>query len=397
VTLPAHGPTSHGTHVARPGAAERSGRGPEGKPGVAPMKVCLICVEIFAWGKYGGFGRSARMLGRELARRGISVTAVVPRRAGQQPVEELDGMTVLSFPMNRPWEARGLLRRADADIYHSQHPSYSTSLAMDAMPDRAHLITFRDPKFFHDMLIELRYPSRSHLRALIAWIYESYRVPGAVRRADGVFACALDVGTKVRLAFGLASDPPFLPSPIAVPPTAPRKSPRPTVCFVARWDRRKRPELFFELARHRPDVRFVAVGKGQDAEYDAELRRRYGALPNLEMPGFIDQFSGNALSDLLGESWILANTAEREGLPTSFLEAFAHGCAILSRVNPDDLVRRFGEVVQADAFAEGLDRLLVADAWRGRGEGGRRYVHEHYELGNVVDRHLAVYREALHG
>lgn len=375
-----------GAQVARPGIAA-----------TAPMKVCLICVEIFAWGKYGGFGRSARLLGRELARRGLSVTAVVPRRTGQGPVEQLDGMTVLSFPMNRPWEARQLLRRADADIYHSQHPSYSTSLAMDVMPDRTHLITFRDPKFFRDMLIELRYPSRSHLRSLIAWIYESYRVPGAVRRADGVFACALDVGTKVRDAFGLPADPPFLPSPIAVPTTPPRKSPRPTVCFVARWDRRKRPELFFELARRRPDVRFVAVGKGQDSAYDAELRRRYGNLPNLEMPGFLDQFSGTALSDLLGESWVLANTAEREGLPTSFLEAFAHGCAILSRVDPDRLVSRFGEVVEADAFGAGLDRLLAGDAWRGRGEGGRRYVHEHYELGNVVDRHLAVYREALHG
>jgi glycosyltransferase involved in cell wall biosynthesis len=115
------------------------------------------------------------------------------------------------------------------------------------------------------------------------------------------------------------------------------------------------------------------------------------------MPGFIDQFSGTALGDLLGESWILVNTAEREGLPTSFLEAFAHGCAVLSRVNPDDLVRQYGEVVATDAFGDGLERLLAGDAWRVRGEGGRRYVHEHYELGNVVDRHLAVYREALHG
>jgi len=365
-------------------------------PPDGPVKVCLVCVELFAWGKYGGFGRSARMLGRELVKRGVAVTAVVPRRQGQRPVEELDGMRVLSFPMNRPWAARELFRRADADIYHSQHPSYSTSLALDAAPDRRHLITFRDPKFFRDMLIELRYPSRSHLRSLLAWAYESYRVPGAVRRADRVFACALDVGTKVRGAFGLAADPGFLPSPIAVPATPPAKSTRPTVCFVARWDRRKRPELFFELARLRPDVRFVAVGKGQDAEYDAELRRRYAGLPNLEMPGFIDQFSGTALSDLLGASWILANTAEREGLPTSFLEAFAHGCAILSRVNPDDLVRRFGEVVAADAFADGLERLLANDAWRERGAGGRRYVQQHYELASVVDRHLAIYREALH-
>jgi glycosyltransferase involved in cell wall biosynthesis len=374
-----------------------SDRRPDAALETRPMKVCLICVEIFAWGKYGGFGRSARMLGRELVKRGVSVTAVVPRRNAQRPVETLDGMTVLSFPMYRPWEARALFRQADADIYHSQHPSYSTSLALDAMPDRTHLITFRDPKFFRDMLIELRYPSQSYFKSLLAWAYESYGMTGSVRRADRVFACALDVGTKVRQGFGLPADPAFLPSPIAVPAEAPRKSARPTVCFVARWDRRKRPELFFELARARPDVRFIAVGKGQDAEYDAELRRRYGGLPNLEMPGFIDQFSGTALSDLLGESWILANTAEREGLPTSFLEAFAHGCAILSRVNPDDLVRRFGEVVAADAFAEGLERLLANDTWRARGEGGRRYVHEHYELGNVVDRHLAVYREALHG
>lgn len=381
-------------HSTVPGRANRivdSAR----EPGA--MKVCLVCVELFAWGKYGGFGRSARMLGRELVKRGVAVTAVVPRRGNQGPVEELDGMTVLSFPMNRPWEARALFRRADADIYHSQHPSYSTSLAMDVMPDRAHLITFRDPRFFRDTLIELRYPSRSLLRSLMTYLYESYRVPGAVRRADGVFACALDVGTKVRRAFRLPADPPFLPSPIAVPAAAPRKAGRPTVSFVARWDRRKRPELFFELARRRPDVRFVAVGKGQNAAYDAELRRRYGQLPNLEMPGFIDQFSGTALGDLLGESWILANTAEREGLPTSFLEAFAHGCAVLSRVNPDGLVRRFGEVVEADAFGDGLERLLAGDAWRSRGEGGRRYVHEHYELGNVVERHLAVYRDALRG
>jgi glycosyltransferase involved in cell wall biosynthesis len=205
------------------------------------------------------------------------------------------------------------------------------------------------------------------------------------------------VGTKVRESFHLPADPGFLPSPIQVPERAPIKAARPTVCFVARWDRRKRPELFLELARRRPDVRFVAVGKSADAEWDAELRRRYAGLPNLEMPGFVDQFSGTALSDLLGESWILVNTAEREGLPTSFLEAFAHGCAILSRVNPDGLVSRFGHVVENDAFADGLETLLRNDDWRVKGEGGRRYVEQYYELGAVVDRHLEIYSEVVRG
>jgi glycosyltransferase involved in cell wall biosynthesis len=361
------------------------------------MKVCLVCVEIFAWGKYGGFGRSARMIGRELVKRGVEVSAVVPRRGDQLPVEELDGMTVLSFPMSRPWTARELFRRCDADIYHSQHPSYSTSLAMDAMPHRKHLITFRDPKLFRDWVIELANPSLNYVRSALSYGYETYRVGGAVRRADGVYACAHDVATTVRNAFRLTADPGFLPSPIAVPESTPIKSARPTVCFVARWDRRKRPELFLELAARRPDVRFVAVGKSQDVKWDAELRRRFGGLPNLEMPGFLDQFSGSGLADLLGESWILVNTAEREGLPTSFLEAFAHGCAVLSRVNPDNLVQRFGEVVPDDRFADGLERLLAGDAWRAKGEGGRRYVQQHYELGNVVDRHLAIYQETLRG
>jgi hypothetical protein len=44
-------------------------------------------VEIFAWGKYGGFGRATRIIGRELVKRGYEVYAVVPRRPGQKPVE----------------------------------------------------------------------------------------------------------------------------------------------------------------------------------------------------------------------------------------------------------------------------------------------------------------------
>jgi hypothetical protein len=86
------------------------------------MKVCLICVEIFSLGKYGGFGRSARMIGRELAHRGVEVYAVVPMRGDQRPVERLDGITVLGFPFYNPWGAKKLYRECDADIYHSQEP-----------------------------------------------------------------------------------------------------------------------------------------------------------------------------------------------------------------------------------------------------------------------------------
>ena len=47
------------------------------------MRICLISVEIFAWGKYGGFGRATRTIGRELAQRGHEVFAVVCTVGGE--------------------------------------------------------------------------------------------------------------------------------------------------------------------------------------------------------------------------------------------------------------------------------------------------------------------------
>ena len=123
------------------------------------MKICLISVEIFAWGKYGGFGRATRVIGRELARHGHDVFAVVPRRRGQLPVEDLDGITVLSFPPGRPWMASQLFRRIDADIYHSCEPSFGSYLAMRAMPGRKHMVTVRDPRDLTDWKMEFALPS----------------------------------------------------------------------------------------------------------------------------------------------------------------------------------------------------------------------------------------------
>jgi glycosyltransferase involved in cell wall biosynthesis len=176
---------------------------------------------------------------------------------------------------------------------------------------------------------------------------------------------------------------------------APHKADRPTVCYVGRWDRRKRPELFFELARARPDVRFLAVGRSRDAAWEAELRARYGAIANLELLGFVDQFTSNRLHDVLAESWIYVNTAAREGLPNAFLEAAAHGCAILSGVDPDAFASDFGAQVEADDFAAGLDALLANDAWRAKGENARTFVRETWGTEPAIAAHLSAYRYAL--
>jgi glycosyltransferase involved in cell wall biosynthesis len=355
------------------------------------MKICLVCVEIFAWGKYGGFGRSTRMLGRELVKRGIEVTAVVPRRANQKPVDDLDGIRVLGFEPRDPLSAIELLRGADADIYHSQEPSFNTYLARKAMPDRKHVVTCRDTRDLRDWWIEFLYPSLSYLQVVSNFVYEdNFLVHSAVRRADRCFTAARMLIPKARKKYRLSRDPEFLPSPVPFPDNV-QKSATPVVCFVARMDRRKRPHIFFDLARQFPDVKFEAVGAGRDANWDRELRSRYGDLPNLILHGFVDQFDGTKLSEILGRSWILVNTSAREGLPTSFVEAAGHGCAILSEIDPDGFSSNFGYFVRDGDYQRGLQTLLDHDLWREKGNSAMDYARKTFSLDESIQKHVQVY------
>lgn len=359
------------------------------------MKVCFICVEIFAWGKYGGFGRATRIICRELVKRGIEVFAVVPRRKGQKPVEELDGITVLSFPLYFPWASRELCRICNSDIYHSQEPSFGTYLAMKEMPNRKHVVTFRDPRDIEDWKIEFQLRSLSKLRVLANYLYEdNFLVKRAVQDADSVFSAAKHLVSKIKSKYGLKSDPCFLPTPVAIPDKI-QKAITPTVCFLARLDRRKRPEIFFQLAKKFPHIKFIAVGKSRDEKWDSYLRKTYSNLPNLEMTGFIDQFSSPLHSNILEKSWVMVNTATREALPNAFLEAAAHRCAILSAVDPDGFASQFGYYAKDDDFSKGLDFLLENQRWKERGERGYEHVKETFEINRAIDQHITIYVKIL--
>jgi glycosyltransferase involved in cell wall biosynthesis len=194
--------------------------------------------------------------------------------------------------------------------------------------------------------------------------------------------------------YKLQRPPVFLPTPIEIPAEV-QKAATPTVCFVGRLDRRKRPELFLNLAEQFPHVRFIAVGASNDRDWDRQLHERYGSLPNLDMRGFVDQFRSDELSRILGESWIIINTSAREGLPNSMLEAAAHRCAVLSSVDPDDFAVNFGYHVRDDDFVKGLRHLLENDRWREFGLAAWRYVASTFATNPAIEGHIAEYRRLL--
>jgi glycosyltransferase involved in cell wall biosynthesis len=361
------------------------------------MRVCFIVSEFFSWGKYGGYGTATRVLATELVRRGLQVSVITPARGAQPEREVVEGVAVLSYPAQSLRTQYRLLSEAQADVYHSQEPSLGTWLARKAAPHSAHVVTCRDTRVSADWLIELRsWILDRSFRTLLTFPYENNPlVRRSVRSADAVF-CPNEFSRPIAQAkYRLASLPGFLPNPVRPPTVLIEKAQVPTVCFLGRWDRRKRPELFFQLAKSFPEVNFIAMGQARTGAVTEMLQEQYGGLPNLELQGFVDQFSSSQFQQILSRSWILVNTALREGLPRSFLEAASFKCAILSRVDPDGFASRFGYRVENDDFAAGLRALLQDGAWRGKGEGAQAYVSQKYGFESSIIQHLDTYRQLV--
>lgn len=364
------------------------------------MKLCLISNQIAAWGKIGGFGTATRALGSALVKHGVEVSAVVVRRAenGQGRVEELDGITVYGTNSLETLFSSRIFRQIDADIYQSQEPTIATYLAQRSMPDRVHVVTCRDPRDWHEHLVELRHTNlKRRLMFPATWYYEaSPWVKRSVRRADAVLMPAPTVLLpRIRDLYGSGVTPQFVPYPVELPDRIPVKSATPTILFVGRFDHRKRMERFFRLAEKFPNLEFVAVGEAHDKSYDIYLRQKYGHLSNLEMPGFVPRFGERTVSDYYERAWILVNTSAREGLPYTFMEAAAYGVALLSALDPENFASRFGYFASNDDFEEGLKHLLKDDLWQEQGKSGARFVAETWNEKNCISEHVRIYEKLL--
>jgi glycosyltransferase involved in cell wall biosynthesis len=193
---------------------------------------------------------------------------------------------------------------------------------------------------------------------------------------------------RAKRLYGLKElDPVFLPNPIHYPDYSKgEKTAKPSVCMLSRLDPVKRPWLYFELAKRFPGVDFIVCGHSGYPHIINPMLEKYKPLENLKFLGLVE---GKQKSDVLSKSWVLVNTSIHEGLPCSFLEASAYGTPIISSVNPEDLVSKFGIYTGEDfgdgdetvlkRFQDGLDKLLSDKrALIEKGFEARRYIEKIY-------------------
>jgi glycosyltransferase involved in cell wall biosynthesis len=366
------------------------------KPRSGKPRICLVTSIFHGFGKIGGFGTMAKSLAMVLVDNGYDVVVAVPRRAGQAEVTEVRGFTVLGLTMAQMVNPR-IYARIDADLYHSQSPNLMSVAAKLGKRDARHVITCRDPRTLGDWVIEIRDATwRRKIRNVALMMFEEGPlVTWAIRRADCVAYAARFLQEKITRMYRPRIPLTFLPNIEGVPEQIPPKADQPTACFVGRFDRRKRPELYIDLARKVPEVTFLMVGCAEDAAWQRQLEGMAAPVENLKLLGYIDKFDDDEFYDVYDSSWVFVNTASREAHPLTFFEASGRGCAILSYVNPDDFASEFGYWAEDEDFASGMRKLIANGAWRERGARAHKYVREHYRYDVAAKTHLDLYKRLL--
>ena len=362
------------------------------------MKICIVCGQVAGFGRIGGFGTMARRLAEALSRAGQDVSICVLRTADLKARQSIGNIPVIALKPQAFFFGSKVFNEFDADIYHSQEPTLGTYRMRVAHPDAKHVVTCIDPRDNDDWAEEFRRFSlkKKILYPAIRAFENSSRVHEAVKQSDHVICQTKFIIPKAMKMYGLEKKPDFIGNVIEFPEDEPIKAQKPTVCFLARLDKRKRPEYFFELAKKYPNIDFIAIGKAHDPAWDKELHDRYADLPNVDMLGYVDPFKSDTIQHVLEKSWILINTASREGLPAAFVEAASNKCAILATVNPDDFASSFGRFASSpEELDNGLDYLLEKDRWREYGVKAYEYALENFEESNVVKKHMELYENLL--
>lgn len=331
----------------------------------------------------GGAEVQQAILARLLAAAGHRVS-MITLDFGQPDRSRVDGVVVLKtfkphqgVPALRflhpritsMWRA---LAEADADLYYYRSAAMWVGIVAEFCGRRGRRLVYAgasDKDFDPDQGGQIRF-------ARDRWLFRR-----GVERAHAIVAQNERQRAACKATYG--RDAVVIPSCYEL-----KSNPRTTgdlVLWVGTLHQNKRPELLLELAQRLPERRFVMIGgPGPDPGFFEAMRRRAAAIPNVEFKGFLPLAEVERWFD---RARVLVNTSTYEGMPNTFLQAWARGVPTAALVDVGAPVHR----VAADV--EGLS-FLVEDSFVNPEPGCacREYFERAHSKAGVLEQYQRLLR-----
>jgi glycosyltransferase involved in cell wall biosynthesis len=221
-----------------------------------------------------------------------------------------------------------------------------------------------------------------------------------LRHADAIILQTAAQRIMLREQWSL--DGTVLPMPCVGPPPGfevhpPARPDRARAVWVGRISPEKRLDRLIDIARDSPDVDFDIVGApDRNADETERLIAAARTLPNVRLRGKIPRAD---MPSIYAGAACLVCTSDYEGFPNTFLEAWSHGVPVVSTVDPDNVIDRFGlGLVAHDTPALGEQvRRLASDPelWRTASSSARAYFEAHHAFEPAIERFERLFREVL--
>ena len=300
------------------------------------------------------------------------------------------GLPVLRFVHPRITAMWRAMRAVDADVYYQRCSAMLTAVVA------AYCHRYGKRSVFASAADLDFVPGSQPIRYLRdRWLFEQ-----GLKRVDRIVVQNATQQQNCRANYGRESTQ--IPSCYDLPAGA---SPRTGDCvlWVASMRERdyKRPELFLELARRLPQRRFVMIGgAGGNTSANAgfeRIRNAATAIPNVEFTGFLPLLRVEPYFD---RARVLVNTSLHEGMPNTFLQAWARGVPTVAftdigaRLRGEPLYRVVGGVEEAAAE---LERLFTDEEhWRRASARCHEYFSRTHSTSTVLARFEGLLNELIY-
>ena len=380
------------------------------------MKVCFFSPTAYSYfnpdsGKWAGGAETQQILiARRMVDRGIDVSFIVGDH-GQPEIEIFGGITVIKsfspFVGNRKLrfipdmlKIKRAMQISGADIFNQRSTAFYTGQLCwfaSSLKKRFVFSLGIDYNCYADCDGNLSFPMTNIYRY-------------GIKRADAVIAqtnkqkkiLTENIGREsilIRNGIEIVGEQKCsAPSTGVRPVDPPVDQERKEFLWVGSFRRRKRPDLFLELARQVPEANFTIIGGiGDDPGFYEKIKTETASITNLNYPGFIEP---DSIEKYYSRAFAYINTSELEGFPNTYLHSWRRGVPTFTiGIDPDGIIEnnRIGKCTGTfERLVESVRGILSDKQSRsGMCERALEYVADNHDIRDKGDEYIRLFESLI--